>query len=129
MLHLQQKRAVPSIWSSPFFAFTHYTREKGRISIMETTPPTNLTQKPLKLDISRYQHYLDATRLSPGDKEELLHTLWNLTCEFVYLGFGVSAVQQVVGLDHSQLKTLENSDSNDSKTSLDSTYPTHTDKD
>jgi hypothetical protein len=69
---------------------------------METPPPENFTPKPLKLDISRYQHYLDATRLSPCEKQELLHTLWNMTCEFVYLGYGVNSVQQLTALGNTQ---------------------------
>lgn len=90
---------------------------------METPPETQLTPKPLKLDIARYQHYLDATRLSPGEKEELLNTLWNLTCEFVYLGFGISSVQQATALETNPQRYLTKIRDKADQNSLDSSIP------
>jgi hypothetical protein len=89
---------------------------------METLPETNLVPKPLKLDIARYQHYLDATRLSVGEKEELLHTLWAMTCEFVYLGYGISSAQQATGLQNHLSRGLIMRDKAD-QNSLDSMHP------
>jgi hypothetical protein len=90
---------------------------------METPPETQLTPKPLKLDIARYQHYLDATRLSPDEKEDLLNTLWNLTCEFVYLGFGISSVQQATALETNPQRYLTKMRDKADQNSLDSTHP------
>lgn len=58
--------------------------------IVQATPAT------LTLDVALYEHYLEHCQFSDQEKQELLQTLWDLICEFVFLGFGVSPVQQGV---------------------------------
>jgi hypothetical protein len=58
----------------------------------------------LTLDTSLYQHYLEDSNLSDEEKREVLQMLWNLICEFVYLGFGVTSVQQIQDNCGQQLK-------------------------
>ena len=50
----------------------------------------------LTLDVALYEHYLQNWQVSDPEKQALLQTLWDLICEFVYLGFGISPVQQVI---------------------------------
>ena len=50
----------------------------------------------LTLDVALYEHYLENWKASDQEKQALLQTLWDLICEFVFLGFGVSPVQQVM---------------------------------
>jgi hypothetical protein len=57
----------------------------------DTTPPPTLT-----LDVDLYQHYLNNSDLSEEQKNELLHTLWNIICGFVQMGFHVHPVQQAL---------------------------------
>jgi len=67
---------------------------------MTDTPQENQIAKAmpatLTLDVALYEHYLENWRLSDKEKQELLQTLWNLICEFVYLGFGVSPLRQAI---------------------------------
>lgn len=51
------------------------------------------TQPILTLDVALYEHYLENSNLTDEQKQELLETLWNLICEFVFLGFGVTSTQ------------------------------------
>lgn len=50
----------------------------------------------LILDVEKYEHYLAESDASEEEKEELLHALWNLICEFVTMGYGVHPVQQAL---------------------------------
>jgi hypothetical protein len=67
---------------------------------MEDIPQDNhivpAIPKTLTLDMALYEHYLEDSLLSDPEKQELLQMLWNLMCEFVLLGFGVSPIQQVI---------------------------------
>lgn len=58
----------------------------------------------LTLDVALYEHYLEHWRLSEQEKGELLQSLWNLICEFVFLGFQVSPSQQVLPTVLGQVK-------------------------
>jgi hypothetical protein len=59
----------------------------------------------LTLDVALYEQYLENWHLSDQEKQDVLQTLWDLICEFVYLGFGVSPVQQVIPKIGGQVKT------------------------
>jgi uncharacterized protein (UPF0335 family) len=68
------------------------------------------TSATLTLDVAQYEQYLEHWALSEQEKQDLLQTLWNLMCEFVFLGFGVSPVQHVIQDFQGQVK--ENSATN-----------------
>ena len=68
-----------------------------------------MTKPTLLLDIEKYQHHLDHSNLTPEEKEEFLHTIWNMVCEFVALGFNVHPLQDLTGdktAEPSALSTL-----------------------
>jgi hypothetical protein len=50
----------------------------------------------LTLDMELYEKYLMDSNLTDAQKQELLETFWNLICEFVLLGFGITSTQQVI---------------------------------
>lgn len=60
--------------------------------------------RALTLDVALYEQHLENWSLSDPEKQELLQTLRHLICEFVYLGFGVSPVQQVIQGAHGPAK-------------------------
>lgn len=47
------------------------------------------------IDTQEFEHYLDDPAMSEEQKKEVLETLWGIICEFVFLGFGVTSVQQI----------------------------------
>ncbi|WP_223424864.1 hypothetical protein [Tateyamaria pelophila] len=51
----------------------------------------------MKVDVERYQAYLDGSDLSDAEKAEFLQTLWQIIVSFVDLGFGVHPLQEVCG--------------------------------
>lgn len=51
----------------------------------------------LKVDVERYQSYLDGMDMSPAQKEEFLEAVWLIVVGFVELGFEVHPVQEVCG--------------------------------
>lgn len=53
----------------------------------------------LKVDIERYQSYLDNADLTPVQKEEFLQAMWLIMMSFVEMGFGVHPLQEVCGKD------------------------------
>ena len=53
----------------------------------------------LKVDIERYQSYLDETDMMPAQKEEFLQAMWLIMMSFVELGFEVHPLQEVCGKD------------------------------
>lgn len=57
----------------------------------------NNTKPTLVLDVEKYQHYLDHCDLTPEEKEEFLHAIWNMVCEFVFLGFNIHPLQDLSG--------------------------------
>ena len=60
----------------------------------------DLSSKPtLKVDVERYQSYLDGTNMTDAEKEEFLQTLWQIIVGFVELGYGVHPLQEVCGKD------------------------------
>src|SRR4051812_40852234 len=61
----------------------------------EKQPPPEMLPT-LTLDVALYEHYLENSNLSAKEKHEFLRTMWHLLCEFVYLGYGVNSVQQVI---------------------------------
>ena len=67
------------------------------ITTGETAAPRRASRdKPvIKLDVAKYQHYLDDADLTPDEKRQFIEALWAVIVAFVDLGFGVDAVQQV----------------------------------
>lgn len=60
----------------------------------------DLSTKPtMKVDVERYQKYLDDSDMSAAEKEEFLQTLWQIMMSFVELGYGVHPLQEVCGKD------------------------------
>ena len=57
------------------------------------------TSRMIKVDIERYQSYLDGTELTAGQKEQFLQDMWLVMMSFVELGFEVHPVQEVCGKD------------------------------
>ena len=57
------------------------------------------TKPTLKVDVEKYQSYLDGSDLSDAQKEEFLQSLWSIIVSFVELGYGVHPLQEVCGKD------------------------------
>jgi hypothetical protein len=51
----------------------------------------------LKVDVERYQSYLDGMDMSAAQKEEFLQAMWLMMVSFVELGFEIHPVQEVCG--------------------------------
>lgn len=51
----------------------------------------------LKVDVERYQSYLDDMDMTQSQKEEFLQAMWLMMVSFVELGFEVHPVQEVCG--------------------------------
>lgn len=51
----------------------------------------------LKVDVERYQSYLDGMNMTSSQKEEFLQAMWLMMVSFVELGFEVHPVQEVCG--------------------------------
>ena len=56
-------------------------------------------RRMLKVDVERYQSYLDDTDMTPAQKEEFLQAMWLIMISFVELGFEVHPLQEVCGKD------------------------------
>lgn len=56
-------------------------------------------KRMLKVDVERYQSYLDDTDMTPAQKEEFLQAMWLTMVSFVELGFEVHPIQEVCGKD------------------------------
>lgn len=56
-------------------------------------------KRMLKVDVERYQSYLDDTDMTPVQKEEFLQGMWLIMISFVELGFEVHPLQEVCGKD------------------------------
>lgn len=54
-------------------------------------------KRMIKVDVERYQTYLDGTNLTAGQKEQFLQDMWLVMMSFVELGFEVHPVQEVCG--------------------------------
>lgn len=59
---------------------------------LETAPT-----KTLKVDVEKYQAWLDDPALSDEQKGQILEALWKIVLCFVDLGFGVSPLQEACG--------------------------------
>lgn len=75
---------------------------------MENTPQTatptpTSEQRPrherpvVRLDVEKYQHYLDESGFSDQEKQAFIETLWTLIVTLVDLGIGVHPVQLACG--------------------------------
>ena len=53
----------------------------------EVSPGTGF--KALKLDVAKYQAYLDSADLTEAEKRQFLETMWNLMVGFIDLGFSI----------------------------------------
>jgi hypothetical protein len=51
----------------------------------------------VRVDVEKYQAFLDGADLTDAQKEELLQALWAIMVSFVELGFGVSPMQEGCG--------------------------------
>ena len=51
----------------------------------------------LKVDVERYQSYLDDMDMTQAQKEEFLEAVWLIVVGFVELGFEVHPLQEVCG--------------------------------
>lgn len=58
----------------------------------------------VRVDVERYQAYLDGTNMTDAQKEEFLQALWMVIISFVELGFDVHPLQEVCG-KHSEKAT------------------------
>jgi hypothetical protein len=56
-------------------------------------------KRMIKVDVDRYQSYLDGTNLTAGQKEQFIQDMWLVMMSFVELGFEVHPVQEVCGKD------------------------------
>ena len=56
-------------------------------------------RRMIKVDVERYQGYLDGTDMTDAQKEEFLQAIWLVMVSFVELGFEVHPVQEVCGKD------------------------------
>lgn len=63
----------------------------------------------IKVDVERYQSYLDGTNLTAGQKEQFLQDMWLVMMSFVELGFEVHPVQEVCGKDAESTTRCANS--------------------
>ncbi|WP_353428868.1 hypothetical protein [Paracoccus denitrificans] len=57
------------------------------------TPP----KKTIKVDVQKYQAWLDDPALSDQQREQILGSLWQMILCFVDLGFGVSPLEDACG--------------------------------
>jgi len=76
---------------------------------------TDFIKPTLTFDIEEFQHHLDGSNLTDAEKEELLKTLWEIICEFVFLGFGVHPVDHL--REDLRRKTLKIAEMTDQKAS------------
>lgn len=53
----------------------------------------------LKVDVERYQSYLDDSDWTDAQKEKFLQDFWETMVALVELGFGVHPIQEVCGKD------------------------------
>lgn len=53
--------------------------------------------KRIEIDVAKYQAMLDDEDYTEAQKEQVLHALWSIVCNFVELGFEVHPVQQALG--------------------------------
>ena len=51
----------------------------------------------VRVDVERYQAYLDGTNMTEAQKEEFLQAIWMVIISFVELGFDVHPLQEVCG--------------------------------
>lgn len=56
-------------------------------------------KRMIKVDLERYQAYLDETNMTDAQKEEFLQAMWLVMISFVELGFEMHPVQEVCGKD------------------------------
>ena len=54
-------------------------------------------RRMIKVDVERYQGYLDGTDMTNAQKEEFLQAIWLVMISFVEWGFEVHPVQEVCG--------------------------------
>ena len=55
------------------------------------------TRRIIKVDVERYQSYLDDTSMTDQQKIDFLQALWLVMVSFVELGFEVYPIQHVCG--------------------------------
>ena len=65
----------------------------------ETPPQPTQTAHPvqlLKLDVSLYRHHLEDMDMSEEEIDAFLHSLWNVSVQFVDLGFPTSSAHRYI---------------------------------
>ncbi|MEL6369150.1 MAG: hypothetical protein AAFR03_00395 [Pseudomonadota bacterium] len=65
----------------------------------ETSNHHRTTPLSIRVDVAKYEAYLENADLSPDDREAFLQALWSIVCDFVALGFGVHPLQDAVADD------------------------------
>lgn len=63
----------------------------------------------IKVDVKRFESYLDDPDLTQAEREELLETIFAIVLGFVDLGFGIHPVQQACEQNdiYSEIATLD----------------------
>lgn len=63
----------------------------------------------IKIDVKRFEPYLDDPELTQAEREELLETIFAIVLSFVDLGFGIHPVQQACEQNdiYSEIATLD----------------------
>lgn len=77
-------------------------KRMDHITALEKTLEANASESSaarpiLRVDVEKYQAFLDDTDLSETQKEQLIEALWSIIVSFVELGFGVHPVQEACG--------------------------------
>lgn len=73
---------------------------KGDMSIMDKALGMALDAPPnqaIKVDVAKYQAWLDDPALSDQQREQIIEALWTIIMCFVDLGFGVSPLENACG--------------------------------
>lgn len=60
--------------------------------------PETAQLRPPALALERYRPYLEDSRLTDDEADELLTALWNVMVQFVDLGFDVRSVHRYLGM-------------------------------
>jgi hypothetical protein len=79
---------------------TPFCGEKKKRGKTMQNNETNKSVPTLALDVALYDHYLENSNLSEEERHQFIHAMWNLVCEFVFLGFGITSVDHVLDADN-----------------------------
>lgn len=54
---------------------------------------THRNRPTLNIDLQEFEHFLSEVEGTEKEKQEYLELIWQITCEFALLGFGLTSVQ------------------------------------